>query len=68
MKYLCLIFVIYLYIKSYFYADYEIKEKNNKPGGITIKVISFLRTYIVNYYFIYILLVSSFNFFIYINF
>ena len=40
MKYLCLIFIIYLYIKSYFYADYEIKEKNNKPGGITIKVIS----------------------------
>lgn len=68
MKYLCLIFVVYLYIKSYFYADYEIKEKNNKSGGITIKVISFIRTYIFNYYFIYILLITSFYVFIYINF
>lgn len=41
MKYLCLFFILYLYLKTYFYADYEIKEKNNKPGGITLKVISF---------------------------
>ena len=40
MKYLCLFFILYLFFKTYFYADYEIKEKNNKPGGITLKVIS----------------------------
>lgn len=40
MKYLCLIFILYLYLKTYSYAEYEIKEKNNKLGGITLKVIS----------------------------
>lgn len=42
MKYLCLIFALYLYFKIYYYADYEIKEKNNKSGGTTLKALSFL--------------------------
>ena len=42
MKYFCLIFILYLYLKIYFYADYELKEKNNKSGGITLKIISFI--------------------------
>lgn len=40
MKYIAIIFLIFFFIKSYFYAKFEIKEKKNYPGGITILILS----------------------------
>lgn len=40
MKIFYILFTTYLYLKIYYYSDYEIKEKNNKSNGITLKVIS----------------------------
>lgn len=36
MKTLSIIFLIYAFIKSIFYGYYEIKEKENKSGGIIV--------------------------------
>lgn len=40
MKYIYFIFIILLFLKSYFYADYEQKEKKNKSSGIVLKLLS----------------------------
>lgn len=36
MKFIAILFLIYAFIKSIYYAFFEIKEKENKPGGIFI--------------------------------
>lgn len=42
MKYLAIIFIIYLFIKSLYYGNFEINEKENKIGGITIIILSII--------------------------
>ena len=46
MKYLYIIGLIYIFIKSWKYGLYEIKENQNKPAGISIFFISILRAHI----------------------
>lgn len=36
MKILSIIFLIYAFLKSVFYGYFEIKEKENKSGGIAV--------------------------------
>lgn len=43
MPYLALIFIITCFLKSLYYGIYEIKEKQNIPGGIAVFIISFMR-------------------------
>lgn len=40
MKYLAIIFLIYLFLKSIYYGLFEINEKNNKLGGIFVIILS----------------------------
>ena len=35
MKLIAFVFLIYAFIKSMYYGIFEIKEKQNKPGGYT---------------------------------
>ncbi len=42
MKILSIIFLIYAFLKSIFYAYFEIKEKENKYGGITVILLAIL--------------------------
>lgn len=35
MKFLAIIFLIYVFLKGFYYGIFELKEKENKPGGIT---------------------------------
>lgn len=42
MKILSIIFLIYAFLKSIFYGYFEIKEKENKSGGITVIVLALL--------------------------
>ena len=35
MKLIAFVFIIYAFIKSMYYGIFEIKEKQNKPGGYT---------------------------------
>ena len=51
MKYLYIIIFIYIFIKTFKYGLYEFKENQNKPAGVSIFLISILRTYISNYIF-----------------
>ncbi len=36
MKYIAIIFLIYIFLKSVYYGMFELKEKNNKSGGVAI--------------------------------
>lgn len=36
MKILSIVFLVYAFIKSIFYGYFEIKEKENKSGGIIV--------------------------------
>lgn len=38
MKYVSIFFIIYLFLKSIYYGIYEINNKKNKTGGITVIV------------------------------
>lgn len=40
MKFIFLIFSLYLYIKNYLFIKNELKEKNNKSAKITLTIIS----------------------------
>lgn len=42
MRILAIIVVIYFFIKTFFYGLYELKENNNKSGGIYTIVISII--------------------------
>lgn len=42
MKYVAIIFLIYFFLKSYFYAKFEIEKKKNIPGGILIFILSLI--------------------------
>ncbi len=42
MKYLAMIFLIYMFIKSICYGIFEINEKNNKFGGLVVIFLSLI--------------------------
>lgn len=42
MKTLSIIFLIYAFMKSIFYAYFEIKEKENKSGGIIVILLAII--------------------------
>lgn len=56
MYILGLVFVIYCFLKFFFYGIYEIKQLQNKAGGITICALAIISTIftsgIIIYYYI----------------
>lgn len=42
MEYLAMILIIYTFLKSIYYGIYEINNKKNKSGGITVILIAIL--------------------------
>lgn len=42
MRYFSIIFIIYLFLKSFNYAIYEINEKRNIPVGMFLIILSFI--------------------------
>ncbi len=42
MKYFSIIFIIYLFLKSFNYAIFELNNKKNIPGGIFLIIISLI--------------------------
>ena len=42
MKYISILFLIYLFLKSFYYGIYEINDKKNKLGGIAIIFLSII--------------------------
>lgn len=42
MKFVAILFILYCFLKTLFYAIYEINSHKNKVGGITIIVISLI--------------------------
>ena len=45
MSYLAIILLIFTFLKGFYYGIFEIKEKQNKPGGIAVCFLAILRTY-----------------------
>ena len=48
MKFLVLILSIIIFIKTTSYGLYELKENNNKTGGITVIVIASIALFLPN--------------------
>lgn len=46
MPYLALILLLLCFLKTFYYGIYEIKQKQNKPGGIAVCLIAILRAYL----------------------
>lgn len=42
MKFIAIFFILYCFLKTFFYAIYEINTYKNKTGGITIIFISII--------------------------
>ncbi len=42
MKYVAIALLIFSFLKSIYYGVYEIKEKENKPAGITVICLAIL--------------------------
>lgn len=42
MKFIAIIFLLYAFLKSIFYGIFEIKEKENKFGGIIVMIIAII--------------------------
>ena len=42
MPYLALILLVLCFLKTFYYGIYEIKQENNKPGGIATCLFSLL--------------------------
>ena len=40
MKYLTMLFLLYLFLKSFYYGLFEIQEKNNIQVGISVIVLA----------------------------
>lgn len=43
MPVLAIIFLIYCFLKTFYYGIFELKTKKNKPGGIVVCIYSILR-------------------------
>ncbi len=53
MTVLAIILIFLCFLKSFYYGIYEIKQKQNKPGGIAVCLFAILRTYLSDcYYFL----------------
>lgn len=53
MTVLAIILIFVCFLKSFYYGIYEIKQKQNKPGGIAVFLFAILRTYLSYcYYFL----------------
>lgn len=50
MPYLALFLILYCFLKTFYYGIYEIKQKQNKPGGIAVCLFAILRTYLSEHY------------------
>lgn len=50
MSYFALILLLWCFLKTFYYGIYEIKQKKNKSGGITVCLLAFLRTHFSKYY------------------
>ncbi len=55
MKFIAILFILYCFLKTLFYAIYEIKSRKNRNGGMTIifiALIGFLLpfTVLINFY------------------
>lgn len=48
MPYLAIFLVILCFLKTLYYGIFELKEKQNKPGGIAVIFFAILRTLISN--------------------
>lgn len=55
MPYLALILLLIGFFKTFYYGIYEIKKKQNKPGGIAVCCFAILRTYLPGCYYLYLL-------------
>lgn len=53
MTVLAIILIFICFLKSFYYGIYEIKQKQNKPGGIAVCLFAILRTYLSNCYYIF---------------
>lgn len=42
MKYLSILFIIYLFLKSFNYGIFELNEKKNIPAGMFLILLSFI--------------------------
>ena len=42
MKYLAMLILIFMFIKSIYYGVFEMNEKNNKSGGIVVILLSII--------------------------
>lgn len=49
MPYLALFLLIICCLKTFIYGIYEIKQKQNKPGGIAVCLLSLIRSYLPKY-------------------
>ena len=57
MKYISLILIIVAFLKSFYYGIFEIKEKHNKLGGITVCIFATIRapnSICCNFYLLYL--------------
>lgn len=66
MSVLAIILIVICFFKSFYYGLYEIKQKQNKPGGIAVCLFAILRTYLS--YCGYFLAIYFINNMIFINF
>lgn len=46
MALISFILLILCFLKTFYYGVYEVKQKQNKPGGIAICFLAILRTYL----------------------
>lgn len=67
MKYLALVYIVWAFLKSWYYGLYELKENKNKTAAIAIFFLAIARSNFSYYSFIYIIY-SSFNVFNFNNF
>jgi len=51
MPFLAIILIILCFIKTFNYGVFEIKQKQNKPGGIAVCLFAILRTCLSKYYY-----------------
>lgn len=56
MKYLALIYIIWAFLKAWYYGIYELKETKNKTAATAMFLLAIVRSNFSNYNFIYIIL------------
>ena len=59
MKVITILFLIYIFFKTWYYGIYELKSNKNKPAAIAIFFMAIVRANISYYYNVCFLLVST---------